>query len=774
MTSRNLYFKLMKEDLKRRIWAVCLAFLCFFFWIPVLGAMGCDGLEKQVEQWMESERYLEKAVETMRAERLTELAQEIIGVKNLAIPFLIVGAAIVLGLTGFSWLHSKKKVDFYHSLPVSRTMLFFVKYLDSILIVFSMYFLNLIFGCGILMMNGMGFGEVFLPGLASLFFHMIHFTLIYTVVLAAVLMTGNFFISVLGMLVFFSYIPFVTFLLEGLSQLFFETVITTGGVLSAIMRHGSPISYYTASLSEVWSLKLGEYGELFPGLFFPLLAAAALMVFCLFLYRLRPSEAAGKAMAFRITRAPIKVLIVVPVTISMGVLFWGIYESLRWAAFGFLFGLFVTHCVVEILYHFDFRKLFSNLPHAGICAVIALAVIGIYRFDLTGFDTYFPSEAKFESAAVYVGRLENWGFSYGFPVRESSSASWRYIPEESYGNRNMAVTDYDSVKAIAENGIDQALKDKEKRFRFEDIVYNSGEDEAVWSYATIQYRLSGGKTVQRQYMVNVTELRPVLDKLYVSEEYKSGVYPFYAYEDSNVTGIYLYKNHEIQEARGDEEFRSKVLAAYKREMTALTLDARSQEMPVGAIRFLTVAERSYLKELSEDGDKNYAGDFDLDKMEEVNFFPVYPSFTETIGLLKEAGIDLTESLNADEISRVVIETMEPETTEIEQSETQAAYAEAATGYVPKEYTIRNDSEENHQMISDICAAVTEETLADYNYLRSFDYNVEVRVYFKEDNEGLNPEDQIYYRYRFPDGEMPESVQEFIGYDSLEKNIRGEL
>lgn len=83
-----------------------------------------------------------------------------------------------------------------------------------------MYFLNLIFGCGILVMNGMGFGEVFLPGLASLFFHMIHFTLIYTVVLAAVLMTGNFFISVLGMLVFFSYIPFVTFLLEGLSQLF--------------------------------------------------------------------------------------------------------------------------------------------------------------------------------------------------------------------------------------------------------------------------------------------------------------------------------------------------------------------------------------------------------------------------------------------------------------------------------------------------------------------------------------------------------------------------
>ena len=35
MTSRNLFFKLMREDLKRRIWALGLAFLSFFFRLPV-------------------------------------------------------------------------------------------------------------------------------------------------------------------------------------------------------------------------------------------------------------------------------------------------------------------------------------------------------------------------------------------------------------------------------------------------------------------------------------------------------------------------------------------------------------------------------------------------------------------------------------------------------------------------------------------------------------------------------------------------------------------
>ena len=44
MTSRNLYSKLMKEDLKNRLWAVALIGLVFFFAFPVVAAFQAGDL----------------------------------------------------------------------------------------------------------------------------------------------------------------------------------------------------------------------------------------------------------------------------------------------------------------------------------------------------------------------------------------------------------------------------------------------------------------------------------------------------------------------------------------------------------------------------------------------------------------------------------------------------------------------------------------------------------------------------------------------------------
>ena len=42
MTSASLFFKLQKEDLKRRIWVIALLFLGFFFAYPVNLALSRD------------------------------------------------------------------------------------------------------------------------------------------------------------------------------------------------------------------------------------------------------------------------------------------------------------------------------------------------------------------------------------------------------------------------------------------------------------------------------------------------------------------------------------------------------------------------------------------------------------------------------------------------------------------------------------------------------------------------------------------------------------
>ena len=52
MTSKNLFFRLVKEDLKRKIWAISLSFLLFFFWMPVAAAMKISSLKQNLERWI--------------------------------------------------------------------------------------------------------------------------------------------------------------------------------------------------------------------------------------------------------------------------------------------------------------------------------------------------------------------------------------------------------------------------------------------------------------------------------------------------------------------------------------------------------------------------------------------------------------------------------------------------------------------------------------------------------------------------------------------------
>ena len=224
MTSRNLFFKLMKEDLKRRLWAIGFSVLALFFAMPMAAAMGIGEIGNQYKQWLISGTGYENMVpETLRQTKILRLAGEILGFENYAL-FMVVGAAaMILGLTGFLYLHSKKQIDFYNSLPVKREMLFTVKFLDGFLIILAAYLINMFAAFGIFCGNGIAAGDLFKMMFASFAVNMIGFLLIYVVMVIAVLLTGNLFISILGAGVLYGYLPAVSLLIEGLKSLFFVT-----------------------------------------------------------------------------------------------------------------------------------------------------------------------------------------------------------------------------------------------------------------------------------------------------------------------------------------------------------------------------------------------------------------------------------------------------------------------------------------------------------------------------------------------------------------------
>ena len=140
MTSRNLFFKLMREDLKRKIWAISLAFLSFFFWMPVNAAMSISNLQQTYERWLVNGTTFGEGItaESRYAERLLDIVATTIGLENVLNVATVIAAAIIMALTGFIYLHSRKQMDFYHSIPVKREIIFAVKFINGIIIIWSL------------------------------------------------------------------------------------------------------------------------------------------------------------------------------------------------------------------------------------------------------------------------------------------------------------------------------------------------------------------------------------------------------------------------------------------------------------------------------------------------------------------------------------------------------------------------------------------------------------------------------------------------------------
>ena len=123
MTSKISFSKLMKEDFKRRSWLFAIISLILFVTQPVALLIQIDGLMASVSEGSASFRDVQN------------FYQNFMGSGGQAVLLvLIMIFAIICAMSGYSYLHSKVKLDFYHSLAIKRKKLFFVQYVSGLLI----------------------------------------------------------------------------------------------------------------------------------------------------------------------------------------------------------------------------------------------------------------------------------------------------------------------------------------------------------------------------------------------------------------------------------------------------------------------------------------------------------------------------------------------------------------------------------------------------------------------------------------------------------------
>ena len=631
MNSKKTFFSIMKEDIRHRLSLLAVSCLTFFFVYPVAALL----LIGNAQQYT----YDPDPAKLLHAVNMAILNNVKLYYGEFKYDMhVLIFLAIFASLMGFAYLMNSNASDYFHSLPCKRSLLFWVNTIDGALMVILPCFLFELTGALILSVKvSLSFPLTYMMG--RFLANVCSFLLIYSVAILAIMLTGRFFTAICGIVFLTSFFSASGSLFYLLSSAYFKT-------------------FYETDMFGKWFNYLSPYAVAFmdknlPGCILCIAASVIILFFDLYLYKIRPLEAANKSFVFEKTVFPIKALVVIPAGL-MGALFMqGIIGSKSWAVFGIICGLIITHAVMEITHYSDFKKLFANPLQLLICSVAAFVIFAVYAFDLTGYDKYIPQKDRLASAGVISYDLEEniWQLATTFeyetdPYGEKSVKQLYELDEEKYLN-DMKITDTDAILSLAENGV---ISTKEYANMQDDILDSEEEEDLAEEYmdVIIAYHLNNGKTVYRKYNVDAEAVSDELARIYEDPSYKTAMYSILSLDDKEVEKICVETTLGRAYPNMSAEQAAQLTAAYKKDLSALTLDTRKKENPMLCLQFRT-RELLEMDELIQSLDGYYK-----DFLWEGNFYPVYPSFKETLAVLAETGIKPDELLDAEDITSVEV------------------------------------------------------------------------------------------------------------------------
>ena len=715
MTSRSLFFKYMKENTKQRIWNLALVLLLCFFAFPVTTAL-----------WSSTAFRPENLNSSLPADLARTQAQRdftrdmlrMYSMKGGALAFMLTIAAVVLAASGFAYLHSKKKTDFYHSLPIRREMLYAVTCLNGFLYMAVAYLGFLTIAAVMIRVKGVPFdwGSLYLASVE----HLCFFALVYMTAILSMLLTGNLVVGLLGTGVLFSWGPVICMTISAYFSEYFTTFSGDDSFLLALSERTSPVAWYVKACMSSQPGRMALWA---------MLAAAVLFLLGMLLYRRRPSEAAGHAMAFPITEPIIRFLIAVPSSLLLGAMFHSMMYEDGWTVFGLVCGLLLVSCIIEIIYHFDFKSLFAHKRQLLVSAVFVGVVFAIFRFDLFGYDRYLPATEKLASGGIYSDLLDPDATSQYHSTVEYTEG-WYGVTFDAMPSSTLAdemqISDDQGLEllhTIAAQGVHDAAQARDRFLRGGGRSYDVEEGDEAFRNVTIAWHLRNGRTVYRSYRVNVSGVRAALEAVYNLDAYKTAMYPVLSLTADDVAGINYKEEDECSHVKlSGADVKAALLAAYQEELKALTSETRAHEMPIAEIQFKTNEQQALIQKLRDEG-----GNYTL--FNHYYYYPIYPSFTKTIALLRACGVEVGGTVTPEKTASITLSYQG-----VAVSEEEMAPADTELGQRQRKY-LSDDSRAmltvtDPDQIREILAASASHSVVSLNPLAETDCGMEIVVDMK--------------------------------------------
>ncbi len=707
MTSRNSFWVSSVENHRRRIWVWIMAAL-----VQVTSYVGILTVYlSRIRMWNEEGDYI--TAEEFR-QAMYRATQDALGFhEDRLITLMFLG--FMIGMQGFSYLYDRKKVDLYHSVPVDKNKRFLVIYGNGIVIYLATTLTSLLIGVITAAVQSAVNGEGMAVIGVSFLWNFLFFLVMYHTAILAVMLTGNRFITLAAAGTFALYEMVSYILFENMQEAFFDTKDSFYVSLKPKLSAVADYLYHIYEIRDLESVRemaasvLPFYGK-WSVLMAALLAAAWLC------YRRRPSEAAGKAIAFPFLEPVVKVAVVIPAAIGLGMWVYGAgYGDTTLAFATMIAGGVLGSAVMEVIYDFDLKSMLHHLISSGIAVAGIGMIFFIFKEDIFGYDKYVPAKDKVESAALVLNEYPDfWDENFGYvDISESTAA-------------NMHITDLEPILRLASKA---QQEDQEKM-----------EDARA---IHVLYRLRSGRKVGRMFFVDFDNPvnEELLDQIIGTVEYKEGTYQIMTDQESfDRVQAMTYSNGAAEIALPVEDGQ-KIREAYVKDMARFDFTLARNSRPCGELRIRFPNWRSY------------------------NLY-VYESFENTVAYLKEAKAYYPVTLDPADIDSITVTNYHNELEGLYENKTDVYVTRdaAAAEYTYDEDRIVSETFYEREEFEKILPVIYPNNLAaTWHDYKETDSNYDVYITFKKDTTYPYNRSNYGFSYQFYTGAVPEFVDAATAY-----------
>ena len=587
MTSRISSFKIRREDMKHRPAMLLISIFLFFLRDLFLFI----AIQNSRYTLSDGEKLLTVYRDTIR----------MFTAPNAVFLLYLLPLAALLAINGFHYLHNRSRVDFMHSLPVSRGRLYRMILGNNLLIFLVPYLVSL--GVETVYVRYLGcFDRLYLTWMTrGILYHLLVFLLFYLLMVLCMLLTGNTIVSLLAFGVFLSYSPVMLQLtVDSYASIFLKTYNNLSAGLIRVLDWLSPLilaGRLGMDHSYTWMGRTKTAsGE---NLIVILVWIAVLLVATYLAHNRFPSERSGSAMVFRRGRKLIKFLIVVPLALCVGLVFYGLTlsQTTLWLYFGVVFGAFIFHGLVECIYRFDIRGLWSSRVDLLFAIILAVLSVLCFDVDIIRFDERTPDTDRITSVNVVEGISYDQG---------------RYT-----GSRGIKAENAKEVCRILGRIADENKLAGE-------------EDPRIY----VSYYYPHNRVVTRKYQVDQDILEELKRELYRQEEYRKEVFPILGMPVVGTDITELNSWHPVTDYYSmnlTAEEKETFLTLLKEELDRTDYEEMTSAQPVASV------EMTYLQ--PENYQEDYPNSYVNEKGQRVlsDRYEIYPSFQKTIAFLEEHG-----------------------------------------------------------------------------------------------------------------------------------------